>query len=78
MMGREDALLPGYPAGELTPGPVPKENPGGVKMKNSFGRTKKQQREWNITHGHDLPTVKRRKKRAVLQKIQKESRRQNR
>ena len=47
-------------------------------MKRMVKRTKERQQEWNIIHGHDLPTVKARKRRAAIQAIQKKSRRKNR
>lgn len=46
--------------------------------KNRYGRDSMQQRVWDVIHGHDLVTVKKRSKRKSKMKIAKESRRRNR
>lgn len=45
---------------------------------NKYGRTKKQQNEWNQDHSHDFRVVKIRKRRKARMALQKESRRRNR
>lgn len=41
-------------------------------------RDKEAQKKWNQVHGHDLTTVKKRKRRKVKQALQKASRKRNR